>query len=169
MEDWDEILSREGAAIWRTAYRLLGNRADADECFQETFLGAVRLARRQELREPRAVLMRLATARAMDLLRRRYRLRKREATVEWDDRAAAQPSVEQLAEASELSENLRNALAELPTKQAEAFCLFGLEGWTYQQIADHFESSVDAVGVMLFRARAKLRQALSASQKVDQS
>ena len=27
MPDWPTILSRDGPAVWRTAYRLLGNRA----------------------------------------------------------------------------------------------------------------------------------------------
>src|SRR5450432_1670447 len=83
MEDWDGIMSREGPAVWRTVYRLLGHSADADECFQETFLGALRLAQREPLRDVRAVLQRLATTRAMDVLRRRYRQRKREQTADW--------------------------------------------------------------------------------------
>ena len=40
MPDRQEIVSRDGDAVWRTAYRYLGNRADADECFQEAFLAA---------------------------------------------------------------------------------------------------------------------------------
>ena len=40
MPDWQEILSQDGPSAWRTAYRLLGNRADADECFQEACLAA---------------------------------------------------------------------------------------------------------------------------------
>ena len=35
MPDWQELMNRDGKAVWQTAYRLLGNRADADECFQE--------------------------------------------------------------------------------------------------------------------------------------
>jgi RNA polymerase sigma-70 factor (ECF subfamily) len=161
MEDWDGIMSREGPAVWRTVYRLLGHSADADECFQETFLGALRLAQREPLRDVRAVLQRLATSRAMDTLRRRYRQRKREQAGDWDQRPAAGVSPSQSAEAAELSERLRTALSELPEKQSAAFCLFSLEGWSYQQIADHLDSSVDAVGVLLFRARAKLRRRLA--------
>ena len=165
MEEWDGIMSREGPAVWRTVYRLLGNSADADECFQDTFLGALRLSQRQTLRDVRAVLQRLATARSMDVLRRRYRQRKREEPADWATRPAEGATPEQCAEAAELSERLRTALAELPTKQAEAFCLFSLEGWSYQQIAGHLDSSVDAVGVLLFRARTKLRRRLSPAEK----
>ena len=165
MVDWDGIVSREGPAVWRTVYRLLGNHADADECFQETFLSAVKLAERQPLRDERAALQRLATARAVDKLRQRYRRRKREETAVWEDQAAGDASPGQCAEAAELSEQLRNALSELPAKQAEAFCLFNLEGWSYQQIAGHLQTSVDAVGVMLHRARAKLRVRLATMNK----
>jgi RNA polymerase sigma-70 factor (ECF subfamily) len=165
MEDWDSILTREGPAVWRTAYRLLGNHADADECFQETFLGAWQMAQREALRDARAVLLRMATARAVDRLRGRYRRRRREGQTEWDDHADAGATPGQCAEAAELSERLRDALAELAPKQAEAFCLFSLEGWTYQEIASHLGSSVDAVGVLLHRARAKLRRLLAPVEK----
>jgi RNA polymerase sigma-70 factor (ECF subfamily) len=161
MQDWDGIVAREGPSVWRIAYRLLGNRADADECFQETFLSALKLAGREPLRDARAVLHRLAMTRAMDRLRQRYRQRSREMTTEWDDEPAGDASPAQCAEAAELSERLRNALAELPVKQAEAFCLFNLEGWTYQEIGAQLNVSIDNVGVLLHRARAKLRQRLS--------
>ncbi|HWE01245.1 MAG TPA: sigma-70 family RNA polymerase sigma factor [Tepidisphaeraceae bacterium] len=161
MQDWDGIVAREGPSVWRIAYRLLGNRADADECFQETFLAALRLAGREPLRDARAILNRLAVARAMDRLRRRYRQRGREMTTEWESHPAGGVSPSQCAEAAELSERLRNALAELPAKQAEAFCLFNLEGYSYQQIGVQLNCSIDNVGVLLHRARARLRQLLS--------
>jgi RNA polymerase sigma-70 factor (ECF subfamily) len=165
MEDWNGIMSREGPAVWRTVYRLLGNHADADECFQETFLAALQWARKEPLRDARAVLQRLATARAVDALRRRYRQRSRETSAEWDEQMGGGASPGECAEAAELSERLRSALAELPPKQAEAFCLFSLEGWTYQEIAGHLDSSIDAVGVMLHRVRAKLKQRLAPVEK----
>ena len=73
MPDWPEIIERDGASVWRTAYRLLGNRADADECFQEAFLAALEVSRREPVRDWGALLRRLAAARALDRLRRRYR------------------------------------------------------------------------------------------------
>ena len=67
MIDWEGIVRSEGPAVWRTAHRLTGNRADADECFQETFAAAVEVVRRHS--EPvynwRAMLVRLATAKAI--------------------------------------------------------------------------------------------------------
>lgn len=171
MVDWEGILSRDGPAVWRCAYRLLGRHDEAEECFQETFLAAVRAWEGRRVESARALLLRLATARAMDRLRARYRQTARAGAGGWDaasvervsDRAPAPPA---LAEAAELSAMLRAALATLPPRQAEAFCLSGLEGWSYQEIAAELNVSIDAVGVLLHRARAKLRILLATAAPV---
>ena len=169
MTDWEAIVEREGPAVWRTVYRLLGRRADAEDCFQETFLAALRLWGRQPVRHPRAALQRLATARAVDRLRRRYRGATREARADWDTLANPAPSPQQQARAAELAQRLREALARLPGKQADVFCLHCLEGWAYAEVARELGVSVDAVGVMLHRARARLRVALAAWDPGDVS
>jgi len=161
LTDWEGILAREGPAVWRTVYRLLGRRADAEDCFQETFLAALRLWARQPVQHPRAALQRLATARAVDRLRRRYRESARAGTVTWDALPHLAPSPPDRAAAAELSQRLREALALLPAKQADVFCLYSLEGWAYAEIAKELKVSVDAVGVLLHRARAKLRAELA--------
>ena len=107
MPDWQEIVSRDGDAVWRTAYRYLGNRADADECFQEAFLAAWELSRRQQVRNWRALLIRLAAARAVDRLRRRRFLTSRREAPDWEALKDRSPSPQQLAEDAELSERLR--------------------------------------------------------------
>ena len=71
-------MRREGSAVWRTAYRLVRNQADADECFQETFLAALEVSNRQPVRNWPALLQRLATSRAIDRVRKRLRRRRRE-------------------------------------------------------------------------------------------
>src|SRR5580765_6378326 len=78
MTDWDEILKRDGPSAWKTAWRVLGNRADADECFQDACLAAFEYSRTQEVRNWRALLQRMANAKAVDRLRLRIRQRPRE-------------------------------------------------------------------------------------------
>jgi RNA polymerase sigma-70 factor (ECF subfamily) len=56
---------------------------------------------------------------------------------------------------------LREALARLPARQAEVFCLHCLEGWSYHDIARELGASVDSVGVLLHRARKHLRALLA--------
>jgi RNA polymerase sigma-70 factor (ECF subfamily) len=169
MPDWQEILDRDGRAVWRTAYRVLGNRADADECFQEAFLAALEFSRREEVTHWRAFLLRLVTARAVDRLRLRRRQAARRQAAAWEALPDHGPTPPQTAEEAELAERLRAALAHVPPKQAEVFCLHGLEGWSYQEIARHLAVSTDAVGVLLHRARKRLRGLLSASSPANAS
>lgn len=163
MPDWQEILSRDGPAVWQTAYRLLGNRADADECFQEAFLAALEVSRRQEVRHWRALLQRLAAARAVDRLRERGRRGRPEPVADWGAVPGRAPSPSQDAEDAELAEQLRQALAQVPPQQAQVFCLHCLEDWSYQEIAQQLGVSTDAVGVLLHRARQRLRELLAAA------
>ncbi len=166
MPDWPGIIERDGAAVWRTAYRLLGNRADADECFQEAFLAALEVSRREPVRDWGALLRRLAASRAIDRLRRRYRHGNSPPVADWDALPGPSPLPSQGIEDAELTESLRAALASLPPKQAEAFCLHHLEEWSYREIAGHLAISVDAVGVLLHRARKRLRELLESSPEV---
>jgi RNA polymerase sigma-70 factor (ECF subfamily) len=162
MPDWPEILRADGPAAWRTAYRLLGNRADADDCLQETFLAALEISRRQEVRHWRGLLQHLAAARALDRLRQRGRT-PRAAMADWDSVPGPAPSPSQGAEDNELADALRAALARLPTTQAQSFWLHCVEGYSYDDVARYLNVSTAAVGVHLHRARRQLRQLLAAS------
>ena len=53
------------------------------------------------------------------------------------------------------------ALGQLPERQAEVFCLHALEGWEHAEIAKQMRITSDAVGVLLHRARARLRELLA--------
>ena len=169
MIDWEGIVREHRPAVWRTAFRLLGNRADADECFQETFAAAVEVVRssRDPVRNWGALLVRLATTKSVDRLRQRVRRSSREVPggggTGIDDLPDRDPHARpgDRAEQAEMSARLRTALAHLPPKQADAFCLHCLEGWSYREVADHLETTTDDVGVCLHRARAALKQRLA--------
>ena len=66
----------------------------------------------------------------------------------------------QEAEASELAERLRAALPHLSQDQAAVFCLSCLENLSYQEIGERLGMTANAVGVMLHRARHRLRELL---------
>jgi RNA polymerase sigma-70 factor (ECF subfamily) len=167
MIDWDDVMRREGSAVWRTAYRILRNEADADECFQETFLAALEVANRQPIRNWPALLQRIATNRAIDRLQKQMRRRRREEVV--DVAQAAGPAIDptQRAEAEELSAALRWALAQLPPRNAAAFCLHELGDWSYQQLAEQLGTSAGAVGVMLHRTRQKLQELMRMEHRLS--
>lgn len=160
MIDWERVVREDGAAGWRTACRLLGNRQDAQECLQDAFADAVSISRTQHVQNWRALLQKLVTARAMDCLRRRYRRRPLHQPADFAAAADPAPLPPQQAENAELLQKLRESLPALPPQQAQAFLLHCVEGWSYQEIADRFSISVGAVGMLLLRARARLKELL---------
>src|SRR5262245_14680589 len=165
MMDWGAILAEHGPTVWRTAYRLLDHHHDAQDCYQETFVAAFRFAQSQTIADWPSFLVSLATRRAMDRLRQRYRSGRRSISID----ALPEPLSEvddplQLARAAELMERVREGMAELPDKQAEVFWLSCLEGLSHQQIADHMAIPPGEVRVLLHRARARLGAVLNLDQ-----
>ena len=162
MQDWQTIVTECGPLVWRTAYRLLGNHADAADCFQETFLAALELSRRQPVRNMSGLLVRLATTRAIDRLRQRVRQEHWQAEDPDGDETAGSPADQ--VQARELVGRLRDAIAALPAQEAKVFCLRYLSEMSYRQIAGQLGLGINIVGVALYRAKARLREALDASQ-----
>jgi RNA polymerase sigma factor (sigma-70 family) len=158
--DWKAILERDGPAAWRAAYRLLGNSADADDCLQEAVLGAMQVARREPIANWRALLTRLASVRAMDQLRQRYRSHHTDRLEDQLPVVADLHSPGEDAQIQELRSQLRLALTQLSPEQAAAFCLCALEGWTYADAGEQLQTPPSTIGVLVHRARQRLRELL---------
>lgn len=161
MIDWQVVIKKHGPAVWQTAYRLLGNHTDAADCFQETFICALQISRREPIRNFSALLVRLATARAIDQLRQRlHRSNCKTDMVEHPCQKAVSQSPARQIQQQELVSNLRKALTQLPPQEAQAFCLRYLNDMSYRQIAKELGIKTNAAGVLLHRARGKLRALL---------
>lgn len=158
MIDWQSIINKHGPIVWKTAYRLLGNHTDAADCLQETFVSALEVAKRQRVRNFPALLVRLATTRAIDRLRQRFR--ESRFCANKTDLAAvpsANPGPAQKAQNRELAARLRQSLSRLPQQEAQVFCLRYLNDMSYRQIAKELDIKTKTAGVLLHRARTKLR------------
>ena len=161
--DWQLIVKKHGPAVWHTAYKLVGNSADAADCFQETFVSALEVSRRQRVRSFSALLVRLATARAIDRLRQR----SRQSRLSTDAAVVVSnnPGPFQEVQRRELAGKLREALGRLPPQEAEVFCLRYLSDMSYRQIAKELGIKTNTAGVMLHRARTKLRELMESESK----
>ncbi len=169
MIDWSEVVRRHGPLVWRTAYRLLSHEADVADCFQRTFLAAVELAARQTIRHWPAVLARLATARALEQLRRRYRQAGRFVSLSEEPPSPGCAGPAEAAAAGELADALRAALAAIDPVQAQVFCLVCLEGLTNGEAAGQLGITANHAGVLLHRARVVLRRRLRAFDPAAQT
>ena len=167
MTDWQGILDEHGPAVWRTITRLLRDPADAADCMQEALVAAVQVARHKPVVSWRALLIHLATCKAIDAVRRRIRRRARWADVDASRLPGRGPSPDAAAVAGELSDRLVRSLAELPPQWSQAFCLRVLDELSYEQIAAQMETTTSHVGVLLHRARARLRELLESARVVE--
>jgi RNA polymerase sigma-70 factor, ECF subfamily len=169
MIDWPTIVKQHSPIVWQTAWRLLGNHADASDCYQETFTCVLTLSRQQEIKNWPAILKRIATTRAIDRLRQRIRQNNRTNDLDdWDALASQNPGPVRQTENLELGSRLRQALARLPADQAQVFCLKFLEEMTYEEIAGHLGLDTNTVGVLLHRARNKLKTWLTAARDLQE-
>jgi len=166
--DWQVIVKTHGPTVWQTAYRLLGNYEDTADCFQETFVCALEVSRRQRVRNFSALLVRLATSRAIDQLRKRYRKSSYNTNLsDWVNVPSKIPGPVQQVQSKELAMRLRNAICQLPQQEAKVFCLRYLSNMSYRQIAKELEINTNKTGVLLHRAKAKLRDYFKFSPKIE--
>lgn len=163
MTDWSQVVQEHGSVVWKTVRRIVGRDADAEDCFQNTFVSAIDVARTQRVDDWPALLKRLATRRALETLRRRYRKSEQMTGPLVQDPIDDGPgNPGNNVEERELAAALRHALTVIDEIQAEVFCMSQLEGWAYREIAQEMDISVNHVGVLLNRARSQLRRRLQA-------
>lgn len=168
MLNWDDIVAEHGPLVWRTAYRFVGNEADAADCYQEAFAAAVAVSGREIVRNWPALLRRLATVHALDRVRRRSKDRTRQGQVaDLDLVASAIQDPSQSVQDHELVEWLRAALAELPNSQAEVFSLVCIDEMSYREVAEQMNIEQNHVAILLHRARARLRELLTRKKQSE--
>ena len=162
MIDWQAIVAEHGPQVWRTVYRLVSDREDALDCYQDTFLHAAQYAANRTVSNWPGLLIRMAAARALDCLRRRYRTDKMTAPLEAAANAAhSGPTPAAQAELHEDVDRLRRALATLPPRQSEVFCLREVELMSTAEVAQQLGVTPDDVATWLHRAKSNLRQIIS--------
>jgi RNA polymerase sigma-70 factor (ECF subfamily) len=142
--------------VFRLAWRIVGQAADAEDVVQEVFLQIFQMEQGEGVRSWPALLRRLTTCRALD------RLRQRRATLPLD--GLSLPSNDYEPDAvlleKELAQRLRKSLGELPPREASVFCLRYFEDLSYREIADALQVQVGAVAAALHKARGRLEELL---------
>jgi len=156
-----EIVGRYQRAVYRVAYALTRNAADADDLAQETFVRAWGAIGRFELGQPLYPwLARIGTNLAYSLFRTRKR--RPETPLEPLLEAGRQWGVEddpaEHAAGSERDERLRACFAQLAPEHQAVLALRALRDLPYDEIALALNVPVGTVMSRLSRARAELRR-----------
>lgn len=157
---WEEIAREEGDFIYTVAYRLTGNREDAQDLVQEVMVRVQRGLRTYVPGSLRAWLGRITTNAFLDDARRRQR---RPAVSLPDDPDIVLPAAvpADVASASDtLPDHLQTLLADLPEEYRVAVVLSDVAGFSYAEIADQLDVPVGTVRSRLHRGRLALRRRL---------
>jgi RNA polymerase sigma-70 factor (ECF subfamily) len=151
MDSAGELFERHRAALSAAAYRMLGNRADADDVLQEAWLRWSRVDHRS-VADPGAYLFRVVTRQAIDELRR---IRTRREVHTGNDRPA--DSHDGPWSVDTVSAGLLVVLETLAPTERAVFLLHDVFGFSHAEIAAIVGRTERAVQQMAYRARRHVR------------
>ena len=162
MHDWDEICRKNGPLVWTTVYRVLNDHAQSLDCYQDVFLEAFEQTRDRTVDHWPSLLRWLALRRAIDRLRQRRRAAGR-VVASWDlsSTLATTDGPVEAAQLNELIALVCDEIARLPRQQAETFWMRCIDQMSYAEIADQLGIDANQVGVLIHRARSRLRTTLA--------
>ncbi|HEX5387047.1 MAG TPA: sigma-70 family RNA polymerase sigma factor [Gemmatimonadales bacterium] len=153
-----ELYDRYVDRIFRLVYRLAGDMDRAQDYTQETFIRA--FARLAEFRGESSLstwLCAIATSVGLNGLRRTKRREVREVVMD----QAELPDLAERAPDPDLKARLHQAIDALPERYRAVFVMHDVEGYTHEEIARALGTRPGTSKAQLFRARARLRQALA--------
>jgi len=156
------LVERHSRGIYRAAYRITGNAADADDVVQETFLRSYRALGRFDARASFTTwLHRIAINCSLDLIdsrkRRDQRINDGEDLTLIVSRDA---SPDRIVLGAEMQQAIAKAMAELTGNERTAFVLRHFEGMPLEEIGQILGTRLNATKNTVFRAVKKLRQQL---------
>ncbi|MFN8514805.1 MAG: sigma-70 family RNA polymerase sigma factor [Chloroflexia bacterium] len=166
LDAFNRLVRRHERAVYNVALRLVGTAMAAEEVTQDTFMRAYGALERFRGGDFRPWLLRIATNRAYDELRRRKRAPGSfeeltyEPEVEWSTLTSVEDP-DARAERLELAQVLEDALAKLPNDQRVAVVLSDVQGYDYVEIAAITGVPYGTVKSRLSRARSRLRTLLA--------
>ncbi len=158
---WDEIVRQHSTRVFRLAYRLTGNRHDAEDLTQEVFVRVFRSIASYSPGTFEGWLHRITTNLFLDQARRKQRLRFDALPDDFADRVAGALPSPGDGHADDLYDpDVELALAALSPAFRVAVVLCDVEGLSYDEIAAVLGVKVGTVRSRIHRGRKLLRAAL---------
>ena len=163
-----ELVRLHQNAVYNLAYRMLGERGEAEDAAQETFLRAYAHLDRYDAERPfRTWLLSIASNHCID------RLRKRRLTwLSLEEPLPPHPALnsgeiepEDAVISNERGSDIQRILAELPADYRAAVILRYWYDMPYTEIAEVLHTTESAVKSRLFRARQTLAEKMTNTQE----
>ena len=156
---WDDVVRIHAARVYRHAYRLTGNRPDAEDLTQEVFVRVFKHLRSYTSGTFEGWLYRITLNLFLDQVRRRHGIRFEPIPDAFH--LSTSPAPDQHLEYRTFESDVRSALDALAPGYLAAIVLHDVDGLTYDEIAAKLGIRCGTVASRLHRARAQLRNALA--------
>jgi RNA polymerase sigma-70 factor (ECF subfamily) len=159
--EFHRLVDDHSAALYRMAYRMMGDRHEAEDMVQEAFRSAWKSRGGYEAgRGERAWLASILRRRIVD------RWRRRPAPAAWDGESRLEVSVEGVDPlGSDYTDEMQAALDQLPAELRETLLLVVVAELTHQETADLLGIPLGTVLSRVSRARRRLRECLLAARE----
>ncbi|SED69630.1 RNA polymerase sigma factor SigE [Ruania alba] len=160
---WEQVVRENSDRVYRLAYRLTGNRADAEDLTQEVFVRVFRSLSSYAPGTFEGWLHRITTNLFLDGQRRKKRIRF-DALGPAAERVPATGeagSPERRYEHENLDTDIQAALDGLKPQYRAAVVLCDIEGLSYEEIGATLGISMGTVRSRIHRGRAQLRKVLA--------
>ncbi|MEL6724868.1 MAG: sigma-70 family RNA polymerase sigma factor [Pseudomonadota bacterium] len=155
------LVNRNMPIVFRVAYRMLQDRAEAEDVTQETFLRAWKALPDWQ---PKAKFSTWACTVALNLCRDRLRKKKPVLMDELPERVDTALRPEEALASQQAQAGIAAMISALPERQREALTLCALEGMTNIEAAAAMDVSVRALESLLARARRAMKAKLQATR-----
>jgi RNA polymerase sigma-70 factor (ECF subfamily) len=158
---WDEVVRTHSARVYRLAYRLTGNRHDAEDLTQEVFVRVFRSLSSYTPGTFEGWLHRITTNLFLDMVRRKARIRFDALPDDAERLPGKDPGPAQIYDDTHFDDDVQAALDALPPDFRAAVVLCDLEGLSYEEIAATLGIKIGTVRSRIHRGRTQLREALA--------
>lgn len=159
---WDEVVRTHSSRVYRLAYRLTGNKHDAEDLTQEVFVRVFRSLSSYTPGTFEGWLHRITTNLFLDMARRRARIRFEGLHEDAPDRMRGrEPTPAQAYDDRHFDPDVQRALDELAPEFRAAVVLCDIEGLSYEEIAATLGVKLGTVRSRIHRGRTQLRNALA--------
>lgn len=164
---WSELVRDHSDRVYRLAYRLTGNRHDAEDLTQDVFIRVFKSIHNYQPGTLEGWLHRITTNLFLDNARRKQRIRMDALSAAPEHLWGASASPQQLHDDGELDADIVAALDALTPEQRVAVVLCDIEGLTYEEIAAVLDVKLGTVRSRIARGRAQLRDSLAHRAPTD--
>jgi len=165
-EAFEQLIDRHAAKIVNLAYRMVGNRVEAEDLAQEAFLTAFKaLSTFRADSKFSTWLYRIATNKCKDWLRvKRPGMGQQDVDIDetLDIHIAEEQTPERLLSQQQVAQALEQAIQRLPLLYREAFVLKHIEGMSYEEMEAILGVNSDTLKMRVYKGRLQLSRDLAA-------